>query len=362
MLKNKLVWLILLFVLGMSFDSYSQKRKYGMQRKTESRELSDYRGGSTGYRGIGISKYSTIGFSINAMNYYGDIAPLDKRFSQDIAFTRAGFGLTYSRVVDPNAAIRLGLNWGRITGEDFRTADPVESTGRYMRNLHFRNDLIELSLGVEFNLIPNSGGSRNRFPLNPYFFLGIVVFKHNPQAIAPDFDLQGNPLDEGGEWVDLMPLGTEGQNDPDSGLKPYGLVQFAIPLGVGVKLKLPGGFDANFEIGWRQTLTDYLDDVSRGYADLGALDNELARALSDRGTENIALLSGGTRDPELIRNRPFTSPANGQVYNVGGNYQYNSEDGGGIRGSCNDNDIYVVTQLRLVYILEKKSVKKAKFR
>lgn len=357
--KNKIVWLLLIVFIGSSIDSFSQRRRYGMKRKSSSRKISRYHGGSTraGSRGIGASKYSTVGFSINAMNYFGDIAPLPKRLSTDYSFTRAGFGLTFSHVVHPNAAIRAGVNWGTIKAEDFKTADPSESLGRYQRNLQFRNRILEFSIGGEFNLIPNNGGPNNRFPLNPYIFLGIAVFKHNPQALAPELDLLGNQLAEAGEWVDLQPLGTEGQNIDGSSNSPYKLVQIAIPIGLGVKVRLPGNFDANIEIGFRQTLTDYLDDVSTNYPDLGQLDSELARALSARGSELTAVGSGDTRDVSLIGLNTFTSPTNSQAYNVGGNYTPD-----GVRGGSKDKDMYIVTQLRLVYILSAKSRRRGKFR
>jgi hypothetical protein len=360
--KYKLVVLILVFSFGIKINSVAQGRSYSMkkhkEKKTE-KKFSKYSGGSVQHKGYGITKYNTIGFSINAMNYFGDIAPAPSKLSTDYTFTKAGFGLTFGRVVDPNATIRAALNFGTLTGEDFKTADPEDNAhlGRYTRNAHFRNTIIEFSLGAEFNLIPNSGGAKSRFPLNPYIFLGIAVFKHNPQALAPDVDLQGNPLAEAGQWVDLQPLGTEGQNIEGSENKPYELIQFAIPIGLGVKLRLPGNFDANIEIGFRQTLTDYLDDVSTTYPDLGALDSELARAISDRGTESKSLISGSDRDPNLITIAKFTSPANGEIYNTGANYGLN-----GVRGGSKDKDIYVITQLRLVYLLDHKRSKKGKFR
>jgi hypothetical protein len=360
--KYKLVVLILVFSFGIKINSVAQGRSYSMkkhkEKKTE-KKFSKYTGGSVQHKGYGITKYNTIGFSINAMNYFGDIAPAPSKLSTDYTFTKAGFGLTFGRVVDPNATIRAALNFGTLTGEDFKTADPEDNAhlGRYTRNAHFRNTIIEFSLGAEFYLIPNSGGAKSRFPLNPYIFLGIAVFKHNPQALAPDVDLQGNPLAEAGQWVDLQPLGTEGQNIEGSENKPYELIQFAIPIGLGVKLRLPGNFDANIEIGFRQTLTDYLDDVSTTYPDLGALDSELARAISDRGTESKSLISGSDRDPNLITIAKFTSPANGEIYNTGANYGLN-----GVRGGSKDKDIYVITQLRLVYLLDHKRSKKGKFR
>ncbi len=39
------------------------------------------------------------------------------------------------------------------------------------------------------------------------------------------------------------------------------------------------------DIGFRYTFTDYLDDVSENYVDLGVFDNNLARAMSYRSNE-----------------------------------------------------------------------------
>ncbi len=330
--------------------------------------MSNYSGGpkygSRGGGGKGSFIYSTVGFSINTMNYFGELSPSSSKLSTDFSFTKPGFGLTYSMVVHPNAAIRAGVNWGTITGADF-SSDPTnsESQGRYWRNLHFRNRILEFSLGGEFNFIPNNGGKNNRFPINPYLYFGVAVFKHNPQAKAPDVDLQGNPLDRAGEWVDLQPLGTEGQNiDASDNNAPYKLVQFAVPIGLGVKVRLPGNFDFNFEIGIRQTFTDYLDDVSTKYPDLSLLDSDLARAMSARGAESKALLTGDTRNPNtydvIARN------INGTIYNVGKNYGIEEPltGKGGGRGGDKLNDVFIVTQLRIVYLLGKKSARRGKFR
>lgn len=341
--KNPIILLFLLIVLSWSFDSEAQRRRrpYGKQRK----RISSYHGGKIRSSGIGLTKYSTVGFSVNAMNYFGDITPAPSRFSTNYSFTKAGFGLTYSRVYHPQAAFRVAFNWGTIQADDFETDPTIDasSAGRYHRNLHFRNSILELSIGWEFNLVPSHGSSSNRFPINPYLFLGAAVFKHNPQAIAPPTDLNGNPLPEAGQWVDLQPLGTEGQNlGVDSLPAPYKLIQFAIPIGVGVKIRLPGNLDANIEVGFRQLFTDYLDDVSTTYPDFREINNELTKALSDRGNESTAALTGGTRLAQ------YTSPNNAP---------------GAIRGG-ETKDVYVITQLRLVYIFQKKrgGARRAKFR
>ena len=134
---------------------------------------------------------------------------------------------------------------------------------------------------------PNTGSARNRFPLNPYIFLGVAAFHHNPQAKAPEFDLSCTPLPEAGKWVNLQPLGTEGQYV--AGGNPYSLIQLAIPLGLGVKVRLPDNLDFNFEIGFRQLFTDYIDDVGGPYPNLAELDSELSRALSEKSGERLLL-------------------------------------------------------------------------
>ena len=63
-----------------------------------------------------------------------------------------------------------------------------------------------------------------------------------------------------GEWVELQPLGTEGQGLP-SYPGPYNRMQFNIPFGAGIKV-INRKVTVGFEAGARFLLTDYLDDVS----------------------------------------------------------------------------------------------------
>ena len=90
-------------------------------------------------------------------------------------------------------------------------ADTSNGIYRYQRNLSFRNRIKELSVVASFDLFQNSGMYINRVKWTPYGFLGVAALLHNPQALAPATDLNGNPLAEAGKWVDLQPLGTEGQ-------------------------------------------------------------------------------------------------------------------------------------------------------
>ena len=90
------------------------------------------------------------------------------------------------------------------------------------------------------------------------------MFNFNPQARKFDtntpFDNDGNLTNN--EWLDLQPLGTEGQYSSQYPEKdPYQLIQFAIPVGIGFKVSLSEKFSMAIEYGLRKTFTDYIDDV-----------------------------------------------------------------------------------------------------
>ena len=163
---------------------------------------------------------------------------------------------------------------------------------RYQRNLSFRNRIKELSFVASFDLFENMATYISRVKWTPYGFVGIACFLHNPQAQAPATDLHGNPLPNAGEWLNLQDLGTEGQNatllesDVNHGIKSYKKFQAAIPFGIGARFRLNEMLDLSAELGFRYLFTDYIDDVSKNYVDLGVFGNdELAKAMSYRSNE-----------------------------------------------------------------------------
>lgn len=298
-----------------------------------------------------------LGFSVNALNYYGDLSPRPGRFSTDISFTRPAFGLVFSHRFGPRYAITGSFMYGTLKGGDAKSADQGDADNgiyRYQRNLSFRNRIKELSVVASLDLFENSATYISRAEWTPYLFLGVSALLHNPQALAPAADLNGNPLPEAGKWVDLQPLGTEGQKaallatDVNYGTSPYKKLQVAIPFGLGARFRLNEVLDFSVEIGFRYLFTDYIDDVSRNYVDLGVFqNNELAKALSYRSSE----IAVPTLSSYVGRD--------GQTYEVLPGYGSESRDN--IRGSKNDQDIFMVTTFKLTYILGK-SFHKAKFR
>ena len=156
-----------------------------------------------------------------------------------------------------------------------------DSDWQQNRNLHFRSDIFEVSGQIEINFLSYEIGDQRRY-FTPYLFLGIGVFRFNPQA------------ELNGRWFDLQPLGTEGQGI-DGFENRYPLTQVSIPFGVGYKFNLWGSFGAAVEWGIRRTFTDYLDDVSTNYVNPSILQEEngpLAAELADRSF--VALGADGT--------------------------------------------------------------------
>lgn len=364
-MKKYLVLVLALIMVGTAEMAHGQIRKRSL--KKNNKRISKFKGRKNNF--TSDKKYNFVAVSINALNYFGDLAPLSRRTSTDISFTRPGVGIVFGHRFGPRYTLRASFMYGTLRGDDFESADPNDQDARfrYVRNLHFRNRIKELAVTAMFDLFENEGSYISRVQFTPYIFAGLAVFHHNPQAIVPDTDRNGNPLPGAGDWVDLQPLGTEGQhtNLPtdavNSGISEYSLWQIAIPAGLGVRYRLNQVFDLSFEMSFRYTFTDYLDDVSQNYVDTNIItassegDNAVARALADRSWEPTAVVSGSARDFEAIN--ATASDRNGDGFFNG----YGTESRNNIRGNADDNDLYFVTSIKVAYIIGA-TFRRAKFR
>jgi hypothetical protein len=218
----------------------------------------------------GITNKVEFGIWGGASNYHGDIRAA---YENQYKLFRPAYGVYHRLNFDRRWAWRVTASAGSIHSADSLSNNTFEQT----RNLSFRNRIIEVSTQLEFNFKHYVLGSRgNNF--TPYLFVGIGVFVHNPQAYYMD------------EWFDLRPLGTEGQNYTiDSGVKRYKLHQLAIPFGGGLKWSVNKHLTLGFEVGYRSTFTDYLDDISGQYYSAEVLeagpDGAIAAGLADRSPE-----------------------------------------------------------------------------
>lgn len=286
-------------------------------------------------------RYWSVGMSANSMHYFGDIVPKSNLGSMDIKYTRPNIGVFAQKRFLPRFTGRMAFAWGQLAGSDHSSADPTDTefggAARYKRNLHFRNNLYELSTTVLFDFIENQGLAQRRpdVPI-PYLMFGVAAYYHNPQAIRPEADVHTGTPYSGSKWVDLRPLKTENQD------KPYSAVGISIPVGIGVRYKISTSMDVGFEVGYRFTFTDYLDDVGGMYIDLGEFDDPLVRSLHDRSAEPTDRYSGEQRNPSTST---YVSKVDGRTYTTVRGYGTPNN----IRGGS-DKDAYFVMGFHVAYI------------
>jgi hypothetical protein len=290
------------------------------------------------------NRYFSIGGCLNAMNYVGDIDPGPSFVSPGIKFTRYNFGVTGLYRLYPRLSARATVSWGRVAGSDAENSNYASrNVTRKFRNLSFRNDIIEVKVDAVIDLFENRGKYTKRVDYTPYMFVGLAYFHHNPKGQTPD-----------GNWVNLRNLSTEGQG-LEGGPKQYSLHQIALPIGLGFRYKLAKHLDLAFEIGWRFTTTDYLDDVGGNYYDkakLLAAKGETAVVMSDRSAEGYA------NDQTLAEKAAEFYGGNGLQTDAYGNvsifgYGKDGDQRGDKKGR---KDVYIISGFHLTYIIPSKVI------
>ncbi|NNC96385.1 MAG: hypothetical protein HKN92_12575 [Chitinophagales bacterium] len=210
-----------------------------------------------------------IGVWGGVANYFGDI-----NTKTSFQFVGPGGGLFVRNILSNRFALKHGVAFGIVSFDESKTTDPH----RIQRNLHFKSNVFELGSQLEFNFFAYEQSSQTKF-FTPYIFAGLSVFYFNPKALYE------------GEWYELQPLGTEGQNDPNyTGREKYRLISFAIPIGGGLKYSFSYNFAIGLIFGTRKTFTDYLDDVSTTYVSPLSLpggEGSVAYELSDPSVDKI---------------------------------------------------------------------------
>ncbi len=351
-LKNSLMASAFFFVCVLAPDQIFAQTDAPIKKKSYASRMDQFRVKKKDFKKL---RYLSVGGGLHFLTYFGDLAPAENFMSTDLSLIKPGISAFLNYRYGPRMSLKTELLYGRLAGDDFVSADPTdpEALSRYIRNLSFRNDIIDLSVMSQIYIFKNYLDYQERKAFNIYFNGGISIFYHNPQGKVPDFKLTNERYPNSGEWVALRPLGTEGQFSPHYEKKPYSLVQFSIPFGGGFEFKLTNRLNFNFEINYRLLLTDYIDDVSGEYVDLGALEGDLAKSISDRSREQYSSTTGEDRrsdiyfpDQEIIS---YTSKYDGNRYFVYSGYgQENAVRGGSA------NDTYLVTSFKMTYILNKK--------
>lgn len=198
--------------------------------------------------------------------YQGDIAP--SAYKDYFKTFQPAVGFSVRTWPEQKYSFRFGFNYGTVTGSDTLRA------GTRDRRITFRTRIYEIYGVVEWNFAHWKPGE-GPFSVTPYLLGGVNVFRFNPQA----------PFE--GQWINLQPLGTEGQGLPGFE-KPYSLTEVGIPIGGGLRLQLSKHVTMSFELSARKLFTDYLDDVSSTqflYNDIKRGNGTLAAKLSLPGFE-----------------------------------------------------------------------------
>jgi hypothetical protein len=91
-MKKPFLWFVLAAIVLCSTESFCQMDR-GAIRKNN-RRMMTYRGKKSSFSKE--KRYVSMAFTLNALNYYGDLAPNPSPFSTDISFTRPAIGLSVS--------------------------------------------------------------------------------------------------------------------------------------------------------------------------------------------------------------------------------------------------------------------------
>lgn len=195
-------------------------------------------------------------------NYQGDLK--EKSISLSNAHILGSLGVRYD--LTEKIALRSYLSLTSLSADDKNG-----TAGMQTRNLNFKTSVFEWEAGAQYSFLdPNDSW------WIPYAFAGIGLFHFNPYT-----------KDLSAEKAFLRPLSTEGQGIV-AGVKKYKLMQFSIPMGIGIERSLNEDMRIGLELGYRKLFTDYLDDVSTNYIDqstLMAAKGERAVQLAYRGGE-----------------------------------------------------------------------------
>lgn len=229
-----------------------------------------------------------IGFMAGGTFYNGDLGT----FFQTGAGPGFGINATYNFPLP--IGVRASINYGIANASD--KVNPKSQ-------LAFRSSIFDYSIQVHYYFTRLKTKSRNysikfkkrsyrknNFSAISYVFVGLGNCSFNPKGKYKD-----------GTWRELQPLATEGQGIIPTRDK-YKLHSMTIPFGAGVRFPIQQGLYLGFELSFRKTFTDYLDDVSLSYINTQVLKTQM-------GPES-AYFSDPSENPDLTGTYPAVARGN----------------------------------------------------
>ena len=252
-----------------------------------------------------------IGFNFGPTFFLGDLgghAGKGTHFLKDlnIPLTKMMKGAFITVYPNDWLGIRVAAQFTYVEGRDnIISTKGIDELWRKQRNLDFKSNVWEVYSAFEVypTMLLNSDEEYDP-TVRPYGFIGVGIFNFDPKGSITDAN--GNQ-----KWHKLHPLKTEGQGMlqyPEK--RPYSLTQINIPFGGGLRFKVSPRVNTSFELLYRKTFTDYIDDVSTSYIDpnnfdanLSARDAAIARQIHDK---TIGIITPGINryEPGTQRGNP----------------------------------------------------------
>ncbi|WP_242082734.1 DUF6089 family protein [Aestuariivivens sediminis] len=167
------------------------------------------------------SQINEVGLFLGGSNFIGDVGSTNY-----IAPKKLAFGAVYKWNRSPRHSWRASLIFTELEGVDTNSDDPR----RIQRGYEFTNDIIELSVGMEFTFFDFDLHTGKKLT-TPYLYGGISVAHHDNF-----YFLNGTQTPENtSSWA------------------------YGIPMALGVKTTFLDNFILSVEIGARYTFSDELD-------------------------------------------------------------------------------------------------------
>jgi len=173
------------------------------------------------FQNILTAQINEIGVFLGGSNFIGDVGKTNYVSPNELAI-----GVLYKWNKSPRHSYRFSYMQSTISGNDLDS----EISGRYLRGYKFKNNIKELTAGMEFNFFDFNLHEILKRKFTPYVFSGLSYFAYD----------------------ELYVINGETKKD-------YTESTFAIPMIVGVKTNISNHFVLGLEVGARYTFTDNLD-------------------------------------------------------------------------------------------------------
>ena len=167
------------------------------------------------------AQINEIGVFLGGSNFIGDVGKTNY-----VAPNKLAFGILYKWNKSPRHSYRISYMQSTISGNDLDSEVP----GRVERGYNFKNEIKEVTAGLEFNFFDFNLHEELTKKVTPYVFTGVTYFAYD----------------------ELFVVNGETKKD-------YSSSTFAIPMIVGIKSNLFENLVFGFEVGARYTFTDNLD-------------------------------------------------------------------------------------------------------